>query len=388
MSRREQQPELEGELKRVWEVGANLVEHGKGVDIALLQFKGGIYLMLGDSGSRWAATSIERLVGEAEGLTWQLLSSYQELQEAVPESKPSPNDGPWDTYRSAIPERWNQVHPSLFALSGNTFEFLKGHFMRLTFHSVALLDLDDSGALDFNSLQKFPSWTESLGDSRESFFESRGIQNGEYYCNGLNEEVLNFYAEGAKAGASGNTPIYCDPKFSLSQCGSNGLFYNGISGEFEFKVNLVANDASTVQIFEAIMHLTNFIFLDVQSFKQQGNDFLTFLSEHKNIEESLLTGRISGIGELFSDHDDRFASREEWWVDPDLVKIQVRTCSIDPSFGVLAENETTVYLESRENWARTDFNKVSPTALLGRLRAQAAGVRNTAADGSYGRYSR
>jgi hypothetical protein len=359
-------PELTGELGQIWEAAWPFAETGQ---VVCIRSESGPFLMLAKQLGGWGVLRVDSLSHTLKDASWELVGSHKVFHEAVPERVPGPNAAPWDTYQPERPAHWSEENPKLYRLSHYTFEQLAEAVLQSTFDSIRILELQDGKVI---GSKHYPAWWQELGPKRREFFKQRGINSGRSYCTCLNEEALGLILDLPSMSSEDIAGrVYPDWDHHLSQCGSNALFFLGSEGHYSFEIGLTADDAGEGEVFEAIEALLDLIFSGVEQ-SLEYELFEDFLEEKYGVPRAKTQEKLSGIGELFFGHDERFVSDKHWWITPDQVLVRVRHRRIDPSFGTLVESGVQNFLESRANWQRTDFRNVEVGRYLMRLGKQFA----------------
>ena len=357
--------ELEGALAAIWRWGEASASQS-GVDLALLENGHECYLMFTNSSwGRGAETLLPEEIGDAAA---ELVAYYEVYQEATPEFTPGPNDHPFATYRAARPATWTPTNPSLFRITTVGFDVLKKRLLKNAYTSLVTVRLDRS-AMTLIEQQTFEAWSIN---SRRSFFEVRGITEGDYYSSCVNREIVDVLC-GIDVRMEQAIAITGD---TSSDWESNQLVYRVELDAFVLKIYLKAEGASAEQEFLATRNLLNFFFGTVHQYywDQSGQTSFEFLSKHLNVEPESLSRwfELGDDAELFpGDLERNLAGKSADWVRPDYIIIRVQTSEFDASYGALVDGPTVTLMESFSNWKRTDFNQVEIEPYLARLRRQA-----------------
>ena len=318
--------------------------------------------MFADSGWGPESSDGDLLPPGLEDAHAELIASYEVYNEAIPESTSGPNDPPWATDRSARPAHWTPANPSLYKITGVGFEELKMRLLKDAFTSLTTARLDENSNM-LEGQQTYEAWK---GNSRRGFFDERGIADGDYFCSNVNDEAIDVLCA-----IDGRLP----GSISANTSGlSNELVYRVELGAFVLKIYLKSEDASAEHEFLVARNLLNFFFGAVHRFDEREQSFIEFFAKHWSIEPELASRWFSEgeWAELFLGPLDRcFTGYREDWIRPDYIIIQIQTSVFDPSFGSEVEETVVTYVESQENWKKTDFERVLPGPYLARLRDQA-----------------
>jgi hypothetical protein len=355
--------ELEGALAAIWRWGEESAVPS-GADLALIENGQECYLMF--TNSSWGRGDGDLLPQEIGDATAELIAYYELYQEAIAEFKPGPNDHPFATYRSARPATWTPTNPSLYKIDGAGFDELKKRLLKNAYTSIAAVRLE-KGAKAVLEQKVFEAWRIN---SRRGFFEVRGITEGDYYCSCVNREVIDVLS-GIDVRMEQAIAISSDTSIVWE---SNQLVYRVELDAFVLEIYLKAEASSAEQEFRATRNLLNFFFGAVHEIDGRNQMFIEFFSRYLKVEPELLYRWFEHEewAELFlGDLERNLAGKSADWVRPDYITIRVQTSEFDPSYGALVDGPIVTFMESFNNWGKTDFDNVAIEPYLARLRGQA-----------------
>lgn len=227
----------------------------------------------------------------------------------------------------------------------------------------SLVRTDGKAIPTVTSATHYPSWWQAPS---RAFFQNRGITSGMFHCNSLKEAALEVV-------------LRPDSFESVDFEGSDTYSKNQLvfdAGLQAFVMNFTVTQSlreDTEILVEQLSRVQNFLFQDLRSWlSQQELPFGTYLAERLSISDA---GRFSERLDCFEplDSSGRLGSYYECWFEPDALRVTVMTPSVDPSFGTVTDSSwsRSELFEFKENWIRTDFEKVNARAYLNRLATQA-----------------
>lgn len=350
-------PDLNGELAELFNHGRQICESVPFPDTVVIAHGDKAYLFK-DWGYRGYRSGAESVFSEDSGVSFALIASTRGFHEAREEG----------LFQSAADASYYETAPRLYELNSSLdlSEVLKvakkDHFL-----DICLAVTDGKARPQVLKMEHFPAWWRS--PSRD-FFNQRLLTSGRYFCNSMRQVALDLVA---RPEDYENIDIS-----AIETYDQNSLLFDANLGAFvmELKVTQKLED-SPAELVASLSRIQKFLFEDMDGFLERKNSetfagyFANSLSlmDHPELQQRL----EEDFFDPFVDDDDRFASESRWWFTPQAIRFRVEKLVVDPSFGTVNADASITFelLELRDNWQRTNFEKVNVNAYLKRLVEQA-----------------